>query len=797
MNHAFESLSGPLVKAFGWMLLHSLWQGMLIATFTGILLIFLRKSSARARYWVANAGLWVLLIAAGLTFWLSIPDSVQAPASAQNLPAPEKAGAMPIDSLQTAPDPVPSASSADFFAFGAYFEQHLPLVFLTWFLGMGLLLLRLLGNIGYIHYIKTRHNFPADPYWLEVLDKLQQRSGYLKSIELIESALVNTPMTVGLLKPLILFPIGMINRLDPGAVEAILAHELGHIIRRDYLFNLIQNLIECLFYYHPAVWWLSAQIRREREIAADDFALQLTQNPTGYARALVAVQELSYGVYAPALAFASGKTQFFKRIQHILNIQSTKNLAMEKLIGTGAMLLLVFGLAYAQYSGKQHFSEDLEYRGDPTSGIWEGEIKDDKLCLTLSARGGNWQWTHGDCIPLSAFSALPQGEGEFTLSRDAGTITFKGKFENKEGYGRFRFAHNPEFLSWLKQQDITGLSEKNMINLFIGNCDKAFVTGLKTEGLTPISGEDLESFCIHGLNLPTLKAYAKTLAKMGTQRPSPEHFVTMKIHDISPEYIEGMEKTGLKGIDYDGIVSAKIHDVSPEYIEECRKMGVKNMNIEDILNYKIHGVDNEYINSLKAAGISDLSSEDVLNMKIHGLDPKKIEGFRKLGFTNLSPEELLNLSIHGIDGQFMDEMRSAGIEPLDEENIVNLKIHEISPDFVAQLRKAGINVKEVEDVINLKIHDISPVFIEQMKQGGFETADVEELVNLKIHEVNPKHIEAFKKMGFKAISIEDAINLKIHAVTPEFIQSMRDKGFKDLDLEEYIDLKIRYGSRME
>jgi beta-lactamase regulating signal transducer with metallopeptidase domain len=150
-------------------------------------------------------------------------------------------------------------------------------------------------------------NFPADPYWADILNKLALQSRFNTGIELLESALVRSPLTIGHLKPVILFPIGLINRLSESEVEAILAHELAHILRRDYIFNILQSVVEVVFYFHPAVWWLSAQVRQERESACDDRAIALVGNKMNYAKALVTIQEMAFFPLSPALASTSWK----------------------------------------------------------------------------------------------------------------------------------------------------------------------------------------------------------------------------------------------------------------------------------------------------------------------------------------------------------------------------------------------------------------------------------------------------------------------------------------------------------
>src|SRR5205814_3969509 len=106
------------------------------------------------------------------------------------------------------------------------------------------------------------------------------------------SALVDSPCVLGWLKPIILVPISATTGLSPQQIEGILAHELAHVRRNDYLVNLAQTVVETVLFYHPAVWWISRTIRQEREHCCDDIAAQTAGDARGYARALVAMEEL-------------------------------------------------------------------------------------------------------------------------------------------------------------------------------------------------------------------------------------------------------------------------------------------------------------------------------------------------------------------------------------------------------------------------------------------------------------------------------------------------------------------------
>ncbi|MBL7780323.1 MAG: M56 family metallopeptidase [Saprospiraceae bacterium] len=757
-----------LGEALGWTVLHSIWQAGLVALLTGVLLIVLRRKSAKTRYWVANTALLLILLAAAGTFayyfQYSAPPVLLAETTSGSTQAMKGATA-PVLAFQ------PAEMSAGF-NMSAYFNQNLPLVVACWFLGLCVFLLRLLGNVGYVYYLKNHLNFPAEEYWDELLQKLLRTARIQQPVRLVESALVRTPMVIGHLKPLVLFPIGLINRLDPHQVEAILAHELAHILHRDYLFNLLQCLVETLFYYHPAVWWLSARVRHEREIAADDAAVQLTGKSMEYAKTLVLIQEMAMIPLQMVPAFSGPrKNQLLYRIQHILRVQQTTNLAMEKIIGTCAILLVIIGLGMAQNKNNNSISyQHVETiaNGNDLSGVWEASIENDKVCVNFSSRREHFSWNNGNCYLKSDFSALPTVESEFTLTRPAGVMTFKGKFENNEGYGRFRFVADASFSSWLSEQGITGIDDFAMLNLFLANIGKDYVQSLQKTGLGNISGDELQSLAIQGVDQKRIEEVRGISKSLDAGDPSIETILNLTIHDIDQAYVKSMSQAGFGTLSLEDIMNAKIQEITPEYVKQVNAMGFGKLSFEDVLNFKIHEITPEFLSGLKSAGITAESAEDALNLRIHDLSPETIAEIKKMGFKDLSTEDMLNL-----------------------------KIQDVTPAFLANMRKAGFDNLSAEEALNLKIQDVTPEFVKEMEKAGFKNLSVDDALNLKIQDVNPADLEGYTKLGFQEIDVDNAVNLKIHEVTPEFIQSMRSKGFVDLDLEEYVNLKVQYGDKIK
>lgn len=329
-----QLFSDNIIEALGWTVLHSLWQATIIVLVIGLLLLSIPKKSAKIRYGIATVGMFGILAAAvGTFFYLYQSESF--------IPFPHELDFVLSEQMQLLQE---GATIESFFqSCQSYFNRHLPLIVGIWLLGFACFLFRLMGGLLYVQYLRRRSKSLVDAKWIGLLHQLKDRLSTNKVVGLAESTLIQVPMVIGHIKPLILFPIGMINHLSTEEVEAILAHELAHIYRNDYLINIIQSVIETLFYYHPAVWWLSWIIQTEREHCCDDIAVQVSGNSLQYAKALVRLQELAH-TKSPtfAMSFAGRKNQLLTRIQRLLNHPQKNSNFMEKLIATGLLTLAVF-----------------------------------------------------------------------------------------------------------------------------------------------------------------------------------------------------------------------------------------------------------------------------------------------------------------------------------------------------------------------------------------------------------------------------------------------------------------------
>jgi uncharacterized protein (TIGR03435 family) len=313
----------------GWTLLHFLWQGAVVVAAAGAALFVLRSASPHARYALACVTLAVMLaFPVATAMWLggsfsggtrsadAVSDSswtrFRAPSPASAFP-PVTAGApdgrTPAHSVWT---PFRSATiPAD-----PAFERLLAALVVLWLCGVSVLLIRLAGGSWRIRRLQRLSLSEPASQWHSSVVRLTQRLGLRRVIHVVDSAHADTPTVIGWLRPVILLPVSAMANLTPAQVDAILAHELAHIRRHDFLVNAGQTVAETLLFYHPAVWWISSRIRTEREHCCDDVAVEICGDPVVYAEALTELAARSVTDTRFAVAATGGS--LIARIRRLL-----------------------------------------------------------------------------------------------------------------------------------------------------------------------------------------------------------------------------------------------------------------------------------------------------------------------------------------------------------------------------------------------------------------------------------------------------------------------------------------------
>ncbi len=372
MNIIYDFLPEHILNALGWTVLHSLWQAFLIALLLAAYLLVWQKTDARRRYLAGCVAMGSTLLFSIITFFVLLENG--------------DAGSILVSEVVSAEGEVPGHYfiENDPLAFAGYFNENMPLIVAAWLMGMVFFLLKTLGGLLYIQRLKTRHLSDVPRQWQAALSSLQASLGISSKIKIAASALVKVPMVVGWLRPVVLMPVAAINNLTTAQVEAVLAHELAHIARYDYLVNILQAAVEAMFYFNPAVWWISSRIRTERENCCDDLAVATCGNSVAYAKALVSLQEMHQARPILALSFSKNKNQLLTRIQRILQSPDKKSNAMEKISATVLLLAAVVLLslqAQSSFKNSTEIGKDSFLNSEPSPKLMPHDTIPDDLKL--------------------------------------------------------------------------------------------------------------------------------------------------------------------------------------------------------------------------------------------------------------------------------------------------------------------------------------------------------------------------------------------------------------------------------
>lgn len=342
VSFLFSLFREDIVRALFWTLVHSLWQGLVLAILTGLVILFTRRSAPVWRYNILLGVLCLFIAGAGITFFLELRVPVAASDAASGSGAIYYA-TPPVDT------PVASALYAGTGqSWGErlilFFNQRANMIVAIWFIILAIRLMKLLADLWTVQRLRYYRTSAPSAYWSDRVTELAQRLGIKRAVRILESSAIKAPMMAGVLKPVILTPLGLLAQLPVQEMEAILLHELAHIRRKDYLTNLLQCFAEVLFFFNPAVLWISSLIREERENCCDDIAVGETNSKKDLINALVSFQEYRHSRYT--LAFAGGKDHLLRRVRRIVH-RDDKTLDVREKIFLLTCLFMMAGLVMA------------------------------------------------------------------------------------------------------------------------------------------------------------------------------------------------------------------------------------------------------------------------------------------------------------------------------------------------------------------------------------------------------------------------------------------------------------------
>jgi beta-lactamase regulating signal transducer with metallopeptidase domain len=485
----------------------------------------------------------------------------------------------------------------------------MPLLVSLWATGVGLFSFRSAGGLmlAYLRAKRAQMTLPSEFH--QAAQRLAARLGLRRVVQLRASLNGIAPSVVGWVKPVLVVPAAAL-RLPLEQLEALLAHELAHIRRHDFLVNLLQNAVETLLFYHPAVWWLGRKIREERENCCDDLAVAVCGDRLLYAQALTSLEELRSQV--PDFAMAATGGSLVKRIARLLG------------------------------------------KGEPAvhgSSIWL--LTAIAVCGIAVLIGTAVQAEQGVTIPeaeapaaLAAVAASPERSPvEPTATQQPGNQPGQPAPTQSQATPAPATSSpsTPNYIAEITAAGYSNLSIDDLISFKIHGVTGDYIRSVRAMGFTPDS-EQVVSMKIHGVT----PEYAEALKSSGLNNLSIDDLISGRIHGVTPDSVKQLQAAGVPAASFDDLISARIHGVNADFVREMHSAGFSSLTFDDLVSARVHGLESSTIRELRNLGLGNLTFDELISAQVHGINSDFVRKAQQAGLKNLTLDKIIQLKIHQI-----------------------------------------------------------------------------------------------------------------------------------------------------
>ncbi|HTX41192.1 MAG TPA: M56 family metallopeptidase [Acidobacteriaceae bacterium] len=826
MNHYWQ--------AIGWTLVHFLWQGAGIALVYWVVDRALARRSANARYVLALAALLGMLAVSLST--LAYEEASLQPSAVRA----DSAALVVRTSALTAPVRAAAASARPAPAVQLFVvDQVLPFLDVLWLAGVLFLTCRALGGWWLLRRLRLSPLHPAPHTLLRRLDGMRLQMGIRRFVDLRLSSRIADPLTAGVLRPWILLPIAALTRLSPEQVEVILSHELAHIRRRDCLWNILQTAVETLFFFHPAVWWISRRAREERELCCDDAALAHCPDPSVYASALLSLEEnrRNHLRLAMALDGHQSRASLRARILRILgdpdpSPRSVRPLSLAGVAVSVAIFFCPMPKVFASFRVVPKAAASITHAvasaahatihvpiaapaqpapanaatpspaypaqssGTPSATsadqdkTWRHEWKltrhdssSSSVQLTLISRSddGNDREDNQD-VPLSSLAGFSlsmldrDGPVKFEYVRDAGRIVCEGRVSGGRASGPFTVVLDPSFVASLEKMGYAAPDDDEAFSLVTSDVTLGYAQAVRDTGLTS-SVSDLVHLRDHGVS----SDYVRAVRQEGFTNLTASDISDLRDHGVDPSYLKAI-KAADPSLSINAIDSLYDHGVKPDYYQSM-KASAPQLSIGQVDSLYDHGVEpNTYTGF--ASVDPKLSIDEINSLRDHGVKPEYYRGMKSVN-PNMSIGQIDSLYDHGVKPDAYKGF--ASVDPkLSSEELDSLRDHGVEPDTYKGFTAVDPRLS-IEQIDSLRDHGVAPEFYQGTKAVD-SAVSIEDIDTLRDHGVEPEYLREIRALpdGF---SISDIAELRDHGITAKYIRNLHDLGMKNLTAAQIIRLR--------
>jgi beta-lactamase regulating signal transducer with metallopeptidase domain len=497
----------------------------------------------------------------------------------------------------------------------------------------------------------------------------------------------------------------------------ILLHEKIHIEQKHTIDLLLAEIVLIFQWFNPFAWQWRKTLEINLEFLTDDQMLQQeTVERESYQFSLLKVAAPQFPL---SLTTNYNQSLLKKRIIMMNSKKSNVHTTWKYFFLVPLMVLFVclFNQPAAQsqtisLKGESKNEANIQ-TGIKTDGDWFATIKGNTIEINFKSDEHD---NSSSTFQLSEISNLPRDkQGEFTLTREAGTMSFTGKFEGDKGMGTYKFTSNTAYSSAMSKEGVQLEKDEDHLVFFMINVKLSYVQMLKKNGYKNIDKDQVIPLAALDVNEAYIASIRKAIPDIDL-----DDLVPFKSLGIDKSFIEEIRNAGYKDVSPSNIIAMKSQGIDAKYISDFHS-STKNNNDNharnnnntddnadkddsdgDIIAFKSLNIDKAFVNSFKEVGYTDLSNSDLIAMKSLNVTADYIKNFQKAGFKNIKPESFIAMKSQNVTPDLVKEYKSLGFDDLDLDEIVGAKATGTTPSFIKSMRSKGHDFKSLDRYIALK-----------------------------------------------------------------------------------------------
>ena len=603
---AWGWLSQGELVALGWTLVHSCWQGALVGLLFGLVDRITSRTRPAVRYAVALGALALLPLMAATTFAIELERvtpmtrSVTSERSYDAVQAKSETGQTPAVILRGAGHREAALLRSA--------ERLLPWVDGVWILGVMLLAVRAMGGWLQLEQMRRRARGIVPVQVERGFRRMCEQMRVGRSVVLRISDEVISPLVMGVWRATVILPASILLHLSSEEMEAVLAHELGHIRRWDFACNLAQTAVESVLFFHPAVWWISGEVRDRREVCCDAIAVEHCAGAVVYARALLRLEEQKAVELRLAVALRGRGGSLLGRVEQVLGEHKT----MENRMTSGVRVAMA---------------------GAVVLGLLLLPKVSDAVAKPLV---GGSRPAMAQVVAKAEIAAMPEPQPRAAVSAKANEPKPLAGDAEIAALKADRDGLRNAMIAAAVQDAKTSESPKGV----------AYLDGMREAGYPLDLNNDLDAL-VSMKALGVTPDYAKAMGAMGLGKPTLQELISMKALGVTPEYVTELKDSGMGPKTFEEVVSEKALGLTPKYAADMKKAGFGDLDVQGLISLKAQGMTPEYAQWLKKE-FPEATVDELTQAAVFHLDDKFLAAAKAHGFDGKDLEKLLRLKISGL-----------------------------------------------------------------------------------------------------------------------------------------------------